>query len=87
MSSCSQSFTRKHRRRTFEWARHVRPPVSQPEEAEDDEKVDDLLRVALHVQNERVSYLRWWRQDDDHLYRALSRLPMMKSSVQLTVMI
>ncbi len=59
--------------RTFERARSVGPAVPEPEEADDDEKVDDLLRVAFDVDNKGISNRRGWPDNDDNL-AALVRL-------------
>lgn len=51
----------------FERPVHVRLCVPEPEEADDDEEVEDLLRVALDVEDERVRDGRWGRDDHNHL--------------------
>lgn len=51
----------------FERPVHIRLRVPEPEEAYHDEEVEDLLRVALDVEDERVRDGRWGRDDHDHL--------------------
>ena len=48
----------------LEGARRGRLVVAQPEEADDNEEVDDLLRVAFDIENEGVRNV--WRRCDDH---------------------
>ena len=54
-------------RHAFERPGGVRLVVPEPEEADDDEEVDDLLWVALDVEDERVRNVRRRRDDDNHL--------------------
>ena len=42
--------------------------VAQPEEADDNEEVDDLLRVAFDIENERVRDVRRRCDDYDNLF-------------------
>ena len=55
----------------LEGARRVRLVVAQPEEADDDEEVDDLLRVAFDIENERVRDVRRRCDDYDNLFPSL----------------
>ena len=45
--------------------------VSEPEEADDDEEIDDLSWVALHIEDEGVGH-RGWRSDDNDDLRGAS---------------
>ena len=45
--------------------------VPEPEKADDDEEVDDLLWVALDVEDKRVRNVGRRRDDDNHLQMTL----------------
>ena len=45
----------------------MRLVVAQPEEADDDEEVDYLLRVAFDVEDEGVGDVGRWAEDYDYL--------------------
>lgn len=61
--------------RTLEWTGDVRLAVSQPEKADDDEEVDDLLRVALYVEYERECDGERGTKNDNDLQASI-RLPV-----------
>ena len=56
---------------TFEWARSIGLVVPKPEETDDDEEIDDLSWVALHIEDEGVGH-RGWRPDNHDDLRGAS---------------
>ena len=69
----------------LEGARRVRLVVAQPEEADDDEEVDDLLRVAFDIENERIRDFRRRDQNDDQLPPRLSASNLSSINLRLKV--
>ena len=65
-------YTNKATTQTFERARSIGFVIPKPEEADDDEKVDDLLGVAFDVDNERVCNRRGRPNNDDDLVALVS---------------
>ena len=74
VSTRSRSWRPRKSIQTFEGARSVGSAVPEPEEAYDDEEVDDLLRIALDIYNEGIGHRRGWPNNNDDLGDVLVRL-------------